>query len=606
MTALHNNMESALSPYLQQHAQNPVAWQEWNAKTLEFARAHDRPLFVSVGYSTCHWCHVMAADTFSSAAVARYLNEHFVPIKVDREERPDIDRYMMEFLVALSGQGGWPLNVFLSPDLKPIFALTYAAVEPRYGMPGFVDILKKVHAHYQENRSTLQEFPLQGANFRAQTQSGVPQLVERIHQAYDSDAGGFGSGQKFPPHTTLLFLLHTPDIDEDLQSQKVLQGTLDAMARGGLHDHPGGGFFRYCTDTNWTIPHFEKMLYDQALLLWNYSAAFHVLKEERYRRVAYGILSCLERSFSVGNLFISAHDADTNHEEGATYIWAESELQEALSAPQLELARALFDLKAGGNFEGRHHLVLQRFPTPDEEKQYTELTQALLQSRQARPQPFADTKIVTSWNALAGCGLVAAYRYGVDDTALDRADALHDALIAAHYTKGQLLHSSLNGHAAEHEFLDDYAAFAVFTSLLEEHHPGRHRALLRELRTRIEAFRSDQGWIGSRNRDFMPVPENDYDTPVPAPASLAELALSRLEFQLDPDYGEQQTERSKTSYSRPLTADFRNIVAMGDAGLRHEYKLTEPADFSRLPVYSIYKTATHNEHCFRGACRRWS
>ncbi|MCA1754984.1 MAG: thioredoxin domain-containing protein [Spirochaeta sp.] len=200
MTTLHNTMGSALSPYLQQHADNPVAWQEWNAATLEFAREHDRPLFVSVGYSTCHWCHVMAADTFSSTSVANYLNENFVPIKVDREERPDIDRYMMEFLVALSGQGGWPLNVFLSPDLKPIFALTYASVEPRYGMPGFVEILKKVHAHYQENRAVLQEFQLQGADFRAPSQTEVSHLVARIHDAYDTDYGGFGSGQKFPPH----------------------------------------------------------------------------------------------------------------------------------------------------------------------------------------------------------------------------------------------------------------------------------------------------------------------------------------------------------------------------------------------------------------------
>lgn len=594
-------MGTALSPYLQQHADNPVAWQEWNAATLEFAREHNRPLFVSVGYSTCHWCHVMAADTFSSTAVAGYLNEHFVPIKVDREERPDIDRYMMEFLVALSGQGGWPLNVFLSPEIKPIFALTYASVEPRYGMPGFVEILKKVREHFQENRTTLQEFPLHGADFRAESQAGVPQLAQKIHQAYDTDSGGFGSRQKFPPHTTLLFLLHTPDIHDDATSQQVLIGTLDAMAKRGLHDHLGGGFFRYCTDTNWTVPHFEKMLYDQALLLWNYSAAFHVLKEERYRRVARGILFCLARNFTVNSLFISAHDADTNHEEGATYIWSDAELQAALSAPQLEFARTVFHLEPGGNFEGKHHLVLQRFPEADEEQQFTELTQTLLTHRQNRPQPFADEKIVTSWNALAGCGVVAAYRYGVDTTALQRADDLHQALISAHYGNGRLRHSSLNGVSSDTEFLEDYAAFALFTSMLEEHHPGRHSELLGELRTRIESFRSAQGWIGSDNKDFLPVPENDYDTPVPSPASLAELALSRIQFQLD-----TPNPRSETSYSRALTADFRNIVAMGDAGLRHEYKLSRPADFSQLPVYSIYKPAANNEHCFRGACSRFS
>ncbi|TVR87983.1 MAG: thioredoxin domain-containing protein [Spirochaetaceae bacterium] len=599
MTTLHNNMGSALSPYLQQHADNPVAWQEWNAGTLAFAREHDRPLFVSVGYSTCHWCHVMAADTFSSTAVADYLNEHFVPVKVDREERPDIDRYMMEFLVALSGQGGWPLNVFLSPDIKPIFALTYASVEPRYGMPGFVDILKKVHVHYEENRATLQEFPVQGADFRTQTQAEVPQLVERIHHAYDTEYGGFGSGQKFPPHTTLLFLLHTPEIDTDTQSQQVLRGTLDAMARGGLHDHLGGGFFRYCTDTQWTIPHFEKMLYDQALLLWNYSAAFQVLKEERYRRVARGIVACLERSFSVDSLLISAHDADTNHEEGVTYIWSDEELKAALSAPQLELAHSLFQLKPGGNFEGKHHLILQRFPEPGEEQQYAELTQALLEQRQRRPQPFADKKIVTSWNALAGCGLIAAYRYGVDDTALERADRLHAALKAAHYDQGRLLHSSLNGESTDFEFLDDYAAFAVFTSMLEEHHPGQHAELLGELVAGIERFRSERGWIGANNKDFIPIPENDYDSPVPSPGALAELALSRIHFQLG-----TQNQRRGTGYSRALIADFRNIVAMGDAGLRHEYKLTDNADFSQLPIYSICKHAEHNEYCFQGACRK--
>ena len=308
-----NNLAKSSSPYLQQHKNNPIWWQEWSEEMLEYAKRENKLLLVSIGYSTCHWCHVMAQEAFSDREIADYLNNHFVSIKVDREQRPDIDQYCMHYIMQTQGQGGWPLNVFMTPDKQPVYALTYASTQPKHGMPGFITILKAIKVGLTQEHSH---------DFTPGYEKGeeIPQqkLTAAIEQNFDREFGGFGHGMKFPPHCTLLYLLYA---EEEECAKEIVQNTVDAMALGGLHDHLQGGFFRYCTDRDWTIPHFEKMLYDQAMHLWVYSAAYHRYKKSEYKAVAEKILQCLAETFEEDGLYYSAHDADTNHEEGLTHLW---------------------------------------------------------------------------------------------------------------------------------------------------------------------------------------------------------------------------------------------------------------------------------------------
>ncbi len=381
-----NNLDTAASPYLRQHQDNPVWWQQWSAEGLEYAARAGKPVLVSVGYSTCHWCHVMAAEAFSDQACAAALNAGFVCIKVDREERPDIDQLMMGFLVGTTGQGGWPLNVFMSADLKPFYALTYAGAQPRFGRPGFPEILKQVLAFYRGNKDRLTPFvmpeysgedsaaglgghglggAIRDGIDRSGNEAAVVVDFSRIDQGITRVLGNQGSdgpdGPRFPPHASLLYALYRDDASPALAQAAVR--TLDLMQERGLHDHVGGGFFRYCIDKKWTIPHFEKMLYDQAMSLWNYSVAARRFGRDDYRRTATGIIRSLEDSFLDEGLFNAALDADTNHEEGATYLWTPDEVRAALSAGQAEAMVAAFAITEGGNFEGRNHLV-RRGPAP--------------------------------------------------------------------------------------------------------------------------------------------------------------------------------------------------------------------------------------------------
>ncbi|MFW5994764.1 MAG: thioredoxin domain-containing protein, partial [Spirochaetia bacterium] len=332
-----NALDEAQSPYLRQHRHNPVHWQQWSNEAFDYAAEHDLIVFVSVGYSTCHWCHVMAEGAFSHPDVAAYLNRHFVSIKVDREERPDIDQYLMSFLVDTTGQGGWPLNAFLSPKQETFFAMTYAPApdDPRAGtMMSFDAVLERVHEFYHQKKDQLGVYePSRGTGASPGSISltdkidlgdvhpagvDIAPIVDTISSAYDWQWGGFGGGPKFPPHSTLLWMLNAhaaarsggappaspeagADEDTPARLEDMLRLLLDTMARRGLHDHLQGGFYRYCVDGRWTIPHFEEMLYDQALLLWAYASAAFELGEPRYAAVAAGIVRCLNETFLEGN-----------------------------------------------------------------------------------------------------------------------------------------------------------------------------------------------------------------------------------------------------------------------------------------------------------------
>lgn len=404
-----NNLGLSRSPYLLQHADNPVWWQEWSRETVDESVRRGVPIFVSSGYATCHWCHVMAAGAFSDPSTADLLNRNFVCVKVDREERPDIDHYLMEFINMQKGSGGWPLNAFITSDLRPFLSFTYLPAEAERGMPGLHEVAAQVAEYYRDQGAAVKAFePSRSLPERREPEDLVPELL----RMFDNRYGGFGMHQKFPPHCTLLYLLYFLFTEDSPDAKMICRKTLDAMRLGGLNDHLQGGIFRYCVDRKWKIPHFEKMLYDQAMALWCCSlgcAAFAV-DGEAFRDMALNIVRSLEECFEVDGLFLSAFDADTGHEEGATYLWDHSELEGLLKHEDFEALKKIYEIEPGGNFEGRIHLVKKI------DKSLPRIDAKLLETRRKRPQPQADTKILCGDNALTIIALLqAGWFLGVEE-----------------------------------------------------------------------------------------------------------------------------------------------------------------------------------------------
>ena len=343
-----NNLDKSSSPYLLQHTTNPVWWQEWSDDLIRYAVKTKKLLFVSVGYATCHWCHVMAAEAFSDPETANYLNNQFICIKVDREQRPDIDQFLMDFINNQNGRGGWPLNVFMTPELRPVYALTYAPVHSKDLMPSLLSVSEKVHEFFEDNRDNIPSFV---SGWNPPDVTNESSLTTTLSKYYDPDNGGFGSGQKFPPHSSLLYLLYQAGLEDSPSIKSICSKTLDAMILRGLNDNLQGGIFRYCVDREWTIPHFEKMLYDQAMALWCFSLAYRVIGKETYKNMAEKILKCLDEWFKIEGLYITAYDADTEHKEGATYLWSYEQLKNELLPEEFEKFSNTYFIDKTGNFE---------------------------------------------------------------------------------------------------------------------------------------------------------------------------------------------------------------------------------------------------------------
>ncbi len=579
-----NNLDKASSPYLQQHKDNPIHWQEWNKEVLEYAKKNNKLIFVSIGYATCHWCHVMASEAFSDKEIADYLNEQFVSIKVDREQRPDIDQYMMSFIIETQGSGGWPLNVFLTPDGKPFYALTYAPVAPSYGLPPFLNILKMIKEGYEKHKEKIEmykPYAITTENIKEK------QVIEAIKSGADFDNGGFGI-PKFPPHNTLLFLISYYEETKDSEVREIIEKTLDIMATRGLQDHLQGGFYRYCVDNQWTIPHFEKMLYDQAMLLLVYSVAYKVLKKEEYKIIANKIITCLEETYQHNNLFYSAHNADTNHEEGATYLWSEEELQKVLTEGEFNQFTELYEINEKGNFEGKNHLIKRTFAF------LPEIENKLLQIRKNRDQPFTDKKIITSWNALAGIALLLAYRCIGNEKAKDKAIILFKNLLAKHYINGKLAHSSINDSLQKDEFLEDYASMLLFATYVYEE-TREYKSIIKQLLKKIKEFQKGDGWIENKADDFIEISAQKIDHPIPSSTSLSEFSIFRAQLILQKEY-------SPSHYKEPLNYDFFNLVAFLKNGNLHEIHTPELIDWQLLPLNCIQIMSTNIQDCYKQRC----
>lgn len=487
-----NRLAGETSPYLLQHADNPVDWYPWSDAAFATAKREDKPVFLSVGYSTCHWCHVMETESFEREDVAAILNEHYVAIKVDREERPDIDHVYMLATQIMAGRGGWPNSVWLTPDGKPWFAGTYFPREDINGRPGFKTVLVELAAAWRTRRNELEQRAEKVADFiqkhAAREQDGPsaplsPALLARAAKAakneFDRRNGGFGGAPKFPPHARLRFLLAEHERTGDSEILVMITRTLDAMARGGIHDHLGGGFHRYATDGRWFVPHFEKTLYDNAQLARSYTDAFAVTGDDRYRRVAADIFAWARREMTgPDGEFHAALDADSDGGEGVFYLWRKKEILDVLGKRDGALFCDIYGVVAGGNYHeeatgeqtGLNILHLGR-PLDDIardrgeapaafEKRVDAMRQTLLDRRAARVRPHTDDKVLAAWNGLMISAMARAGRI------LDRPDLTAAAEKAAGFAlenlvrDGTLLRSRRAGTAGAPGYLDDYAFIA--------------------------------------------------------------------------------------------------------------------------------------------------
>nr|WP_317445086.1 thioredoxin domain-containing protein [Streptomyces collinus] len=475
-----NRLAHETSPYLLQHAHNPVDWWPWSSEAFDEARRREVPVLLSVGYSSCHWCHVLATESFEDEATAAYMNEHFVSVKVDREERPDVDAVYMEAVQAATGQGGWPMTVFLTPDAEPFYFGTYFPPEPRHGMPSFRQVLEGVRHAWDERRDEVGEVAgkivrdlaqREIAYQTAQTpgEQETAQALLGLTREYDEQRGGFGGAPKFPPSMVLEFLLRHHARTGAEGALQMARDTCERMARGGLYDQLGGGFARYSVDRDWVVPHFEKMLYDNALLCRVYAHLWRATGSDLARRVAVETADFLVRELRTGEGgFASALDADSDdgegrHVEGAYYVWTPEELRRVLGEEDAELAARYFGVTEEGTFEhGRSVLQLPQSEALFDAGRVASVKQRLLAARAERPAPGRDDKVVAAWNGLAVAALAETGAYFGRPDLVEAAVAAADLLVRVHLDDhARLARTSRDGRVGPNAgVLEDYADVA--------------------------------------------------------------------------------------------------------------------------------------------------
>jgi uncharacterized protein YyaL (SSP411 family) len=559
-----NRLIHEQSPYLLQHARNPVDWFPWSEEAFSKAREENKPIFLSIGYSSCHWCHVMEKESFADPQVATLMNEVFVCIKVDREERPDLDQIYMTAAHLLTGRGGWPLTILMTPDKKPFFAASYIPKESQYGMTGMLDLIPRIHKVWETQREELEHAGnqvLETLKRAAQAAPGKEDLKERIlyeaydalKQSFDREHGGFGDAPKFLTPHNLIFLLRFGNRAGNESAYRMVETTLRAMRRGGVFDHIGFGFHRYSTDAEWFVPHFEKMLYDQALMVLAYTEAYLATGRSEYEEGAREVVAYILREMTDPNGgFYSAEDADSEGEEGKFYLWTKDEILQALGYEDGERFARIFDVQDSGNYReaptgertGRNILRLRRplsawaqefsVSEGDLKGSVESSQQKLYAVRRSRTPPSKDDKILTDWNALMIAALAKAARTFDDRTYLDAAEkAASFVLTHLRRPDGRLLHRYRNGEAGLPATLDDYAF--MLWALIELYETsfavGYLRSAIEFSRDLIIYFWDcDQGgFFFTANDEDVPVRQKlVYDGALPSGNSVAMYALFML------------------------------------------------------------------------------
>lgn len=595
-----NRLVQEKSPYLLQHAHNPVDWYPWGKEAFETARREQKPIFLSVGYSTCHWCHVMERESFSDPAIADIMNHHFVSIKVDREERPDVDRIYMAFVQGTTGSGGWPMSVFLTPDLKPFYGGTYYPPEDRFGRPGFRTVLLHIAGVWEKDRGRI----IQAANRSADAlqasvnadggenanlqQPVLAKTYKQIKASYDATHGGFGRARKFPRPVVFNFLLRYYARTGQKDALQMTLHTLRAMAQGGIHDHIGGGFHRYSTDPIWHVPHFEKMLYDQAQLAISYTEAFQITRDPFFAEIVRDILGYVLRDMrSPEGGFYSAEDADSlfahgrpEHGEGAFYVWEAKEIERILGPEVAPIFNYYYGVELPGNvpsqqdfqgeFKGRNILMIRhtlaetakRFgKSEDEIQSLLALTRKkLFDARSSRPRPPLDDKVLTGWNGL----MISAFARAAQ--ALDEPKYLAAAEAAAGFVRSQLFDSKTgklkrryrDGHVAVEGFLEDYAFLVQgLLDLYEASFNVRWLSWAIQLQEKQDQFFWDSeagGYFATSGKDpsLIVRMRDTYDGAEPAANSVAAMNLLRLGQMTDRQEWREKAEKTFSAFARPL------------------------------------------------------
>ncbi|MDT8716822.1 thioredoxin domain-containing protein [Clostridium sp. 19966] len=548
-----NPLINEKSPYLLQHAYNPVNWYSWNYEAFDRAKSEDKPIFLSIGYSTCHWCHVMENESFEDNEVADILNKNFIAIKVDREERPDIDQIYMNACIALTGSGGWPLTIIMTPEQKPFFAATYIPKNRRMGMKGLINILNEVTNTWEKNKEALLKSSERIANALVTDASSKGQLAEKIFgeafnqfkDDFDNYYGGFGSSPKFPTPHNLIFLMRYSHAFKDEDALKIATKTLDSMYSGGIYDHIGGGFSRYSTDRKWLVPHFEKMLYDNALLAFTYTEAFKATRDRKYSGIAKEIIDYILRDMtSEEGGFYCAEDADSEGIEGKFYVWSLAEIIDLLGREAGNKFSDYFNITETGNFEGKNIPNLIKKSIPKEDAEFIKSCKNILfKYREKRVHPHKDDKILTSWNGLMIAALAYCGRTLKEDEYISAAEKSvnfifknlidKNGLLMARYRDGN---SALNAYAEDYAFLI-WGLIELYEATYNSDYLEKALKLNEDL---IKYFWDEKSGglflYGSHGEKLISRPKEIYDGAIPSANSAAALNfinLSRLTGRYD-------------------------------------------------------------------------
>jgi len=571
-----NRLINEKSPYLLQHAHNPVNWYPWGEEAFEKAKNENKPVFLSIGYSTCHWCHVMEKESFEDDDVAALMNDAFVSIKVDREERPDIDSIYMAVCQAMTGSGGWPLNLLLTPDRKPFHALTYIPKESRLGRVGMLDLIPQVKELWNSQRDEVEKAANQNVNALKPASLAGERLTDDIlHIAYeqllgmfDEEHGGFGHAPKFPTPHNLMFLLRYWKRTGDRMALMMVEKTLRAMRMGGIYDHVGFGFHRYSVDQRWLVPHFEKMLYDQAMLAMAYTEAHQATGKEEYEKTCREVFIYLMRDMtSPEGGFFSGEDADSEGEEGKFYLWTENEIRQVFTDEKYKLVKKVFNIRADGNFpEGKGQNIfylsnpipdVHDFPIADIEKSIESSRLKLFEVRENRIHPGKDDKILTDWNGLMIAALAKASQAFHEPGYAKNAQKAADFIITKmRNPKGGLYHRYRDGETAIPGFLDDYGFFVwglleLYEATFEIRYLKAALEFNEYLLTHFWDAKAGGFFITSDDAENILIRKKDiYDGAVPSGNAVAMLNLIRLgKITADPEL-ERKAEATGQAFSR--------------------------------------------------------
>ncbi|MGB5106355.1 MAG: thioredoxin domain-containing protein [Candidatus Zixiibacteriota bacterium] len=601
-----NRLAQETSPYLQQHAHNPVDWYPWGEEALNKARSENKPIFLSIGYSACHWCHVMERESFENDSTAAIMNRQFVNIKVDREERPDLDDIYMSFVQMSTGSGGWPMSVFLTPEGKPFFGGTYFPPEEAFGRPGFPQLLEAVADAWDNDREGI----LHGADTAVERLKSMLELtpepaaispdaidtaIEQMLQRFDPINGGFSGAPKFPPSYALSTMMRQYYRTQEPRILKAITFTLDKMAQGGIYDQLGGGFHRYSVDAQWLVPHFEKMLYDNALLTVTYCDAYQLTKKPLYKLIATEILDFVLRDMTdATGAFHSAEDADSEGEEGKFYVWTAGEVVAALGEEDAKMFCDYYDVSTGGNFEHQKSILHARIApeefasryslTPDElQAILSTLKEKLLKVRSTRIRPSKDDKVLTDWNGLMISAFARGYQISAKDKYLLAAQNCASYLKSTLYSKDGLKRVYRAGFVKQHGFITDYAF--LLNGLVDLYESDFDIAWLEwanylalEMLEKFSDKQSGGFFMTIADQDDLLVRQKDsYDGAIPSGSSVAAMALLRLGLLLD-----NREFRSAAEKTIALLAANANKVPMAYMNLLNaaDFMLHQPREIA--------------------------